>query len=130
MTKEEATKKYYDLMEQCKIEDVDCIKYNYHHIEPLFELKEKLGVKTTKEIRGTKFDNSDLLKCSVKIWDKEICSCNALGQWWDKNSNHEIVNGLSKKEFLRKYILIDSEGNYIYDEETALNIIHNNIIDS
>ena len=65
MTKEEATKKYYDLVEQCKIEDVDCMKYNYHHIEPLFELKEKLGVKTTKEIRGTKFDNGDSLKCSV-----------------------------------------------------------------
>lgn len=65
MTKEEATKKYYDLVEQCKIEDVDCVKYNYHHIEPLFELKEKMGVKTTKEIRGTKFDNGELLKCSV-----------------------------------------------------------------
>ena len=65
MTKEEATKKYYDLVEQCKIEDVDCMKYNYHHIKPLFELKEKLGVKTTKEIRGTKFDNGDSLKCSV-----------------------------------------------------------------
>lgn len=73
-----------------------------------------------KEIKVTEYTN--------KIWDKEICSCNALGQWWDKNSNHEIVNGLSKKEFLRKYILIDSEGNYIYDEETALKIIHNNTI--
>ena len=75
-----------------------------------------------KEIKVTEYTN--------KIWDKEICSCNALGQWWDKNSNHEIVNGLSKKEFLRKYILIDSEGNYIYDEETALKIINNNVIDT
>ena len=65
MTKEEASKKYYDLVEQCKIEDVDCMKYNYHHIEPLFELKEKLGIETTKEIRGSKFDDGELLKCSV-----------------------------------------------------------------
>lgn len=69
-----------------------------------------------KEIKVTEYTN--------KIWDKEICSYNALGQWWDKNPNHKIVNGLSKKEFLRKYTLIDSEGNYIYDEEVALKIIH------
>ena len=48
MTKEEATKKYYDLVEQCKIEDVDCMKYNYHHIEPLFELKEKIRSQNNK----------------------------------------------------------------------------------
>lgn len=73
-----------------------------------------------KEIKVTEYTN--------KIWDKEICSYNALSQWWDKNPNHEIVNGLSKKEFLRKYTLIDLEGNYIYDEETALRIIHNDTI--
>lgn len=73
-----------------------------------------------KEIKVTEYTN--------KIWNKEICSYNALGQWWDKNPNHEIVNGLSKKEFLRKYTLIDSEGNYIYDEETALKTIHNNAV--
>jgi len=73
-----------------------------------------------KEIKVTEYTN--------KIWNKEICSYNALGQWWDKNPNHEIVNGLSKKEFLRKYILIDSKGNYIYDKETALKTIHNNTV--
>ena len=45
MTKEEVTKKYYDLVEQCKIEDVDCEKYNKHHIDPLFTLKDEYNAK-------------------------------------------------------------------------------------
>lgn len=66
MTKEEATQKYYNLVELCKIEDVDCEKYNMHHIEPIFTLKEKYNVKRTKEIRYNKnIDFGEEIKCSI-----------------------------------------------------------------
>lgn len=65
LLKENAIKCYYDLIEKCKIEDVNCKKYNYHHIEPLFTLKEKFNISQTLKIRGSKFDVGDLLKCSI-----------------------------------------------------------------
>lgn len=66
MTKEEATKKYYDLVEQCKIEDVNCEKYNMHHVNPIFTFKEKYNAKRTKEIRYDKnIDFGEEIKCSI-----------------------------------------------------------------
>lgn len=66
MTKEEATKKYYDLVEQCKIEDDDCEKYNMHHVNPIFTFKEKYNAKRTKEIRYDKnIDFGEEIKCSI-----------------------------------------------------------------
>jgi hypothetical protein len=65
MTKEEATKKYYDLVEQCKIEDVNCEKYNKHHIDPLFTLKDEYNAKRTIEFRYKHKDDFELLKCSI-----------------------------------------------------------------
>lgn len=97
-------------------------KHNYVQYNEKSRHKLCVDPRFGKEIKVTEYTN--------KIWDKEICSYNALGQWWDKNPNHEIVNGLSKKEFLRKYTLIDSDGNYICDEETALKIINSNNIDT
>lgn len=66
MTKEKATEKYYALIERCKVEDVDCEKYNKHHINPLFTLKEFYNADRTKEFRYSEKDNHELVKCSIK----------------------------------------------------------------
>lgn len=68
-----------------------------------------------KEIKVTEYTN--------KIWDKKISTYNSLNLWYEKNITNKIVENLSKKEFLYKYILTDKQGNYIYDEKEALKLL-------
>lgn len=112
MTKEEATKKYYDLVEQCKIEDVNCEKYNMHHIDPLFTLKDKYGAKRTSEFRYKHKDDFELLKCSIPHHVKLhyfLCFM------FKRNSNNEKSARHSFWQISGKYI--KNENDELTDEE-------------
>ena len=61
-------------------------------------------------------------------WNSEITEWRNLYNWCKRNSDNELIKNLKPNEFANKYLIIDSEGNYIYDEETALRIIHNDTI--
>ena len=71
-----------------------------------------------KEIKVTEY--------TTKIWEQKICTYNSLNLWYQTNFPNEIIGDLSKKEFLNKYVLTDKQGNYIYDENEALNLLELN----
>ena len=63
----------------------------------------------------------NVTKYTTKIWDKQICTYNALLLHAKINMN--FSSDKERITWCRQFILLDSNGNYVYDEQIALKIL-------